>query len=84
MKNSIKKCFEIKPGMTFTHANWDFSLRVLREGNYSIIEGKKIPIDNRKKNKWWVKRMGAQEPEFMFCFDTNLDGYIFSNQQNKP
>ncbi len=50
------KCTEIKRGMELDSCGIGSPrVKVLREGNYAFdSDGKRIPIENSRRNKWWV------------------------------
>jgi len=68
---SLMECREIKPGMVFDSGDGRIG-KIEREGTYALDEGgNRKPIDNRRKNKWWVSGLGSSE--MLCCFDMVWD-----------
>jgi len=42
---------------------------ILEEGTYAMENGKRVPLDNKRKNKWWCKNLMSSEPPKLMCFD---------------
>ncbi len=63
-------CQEIRPGMEFEGPKGAI-VKVLRQGTYTFDEsGKRIPIDNHRRNKWWATDGGKED---LYCFDQEWD-----------
>jgi len=62
-------CREIKPGMIFDWPRYRPALwKVTEEGKYYLQEGKRIRIDNSRKNKWWCQPVDGSGPPMLCCF----------------
>ena len=46
----------------------DEEWELVRRGNYVITDGKRIPVNNSRQNKWWIKSLNSGE-ESLACFD---------------
>jgi len=67
------KCIDIKPGMKFDGPNGK-RCTIVREGTYDLVNGKKIWVDNHRKNKWWASGFGPDgKDEEWCCFDPVWD-----------
>lgn len=72
-ENEIVRCNQIEPGMIFDNPD-DKSIWVVKEdGDYMIENGVRVPIDNCRKNKWWVQKLDSNEPPILACFSTLLE-----------
>lgn len=63
----------IKNGMVFDFENHTWE--VVEEGDYTIENGTRVAIDNRRRNKWWCKKISSTtiEPPLLMCFDATFD-----------
>lgn len=64
------KCSEIRPGMRFEAGGHTWS--VIKQGLYTVVGGKRIPIYNRLRRKWYVRKDGGKE-DALACFDDVID-----------
>ena len=63
-------CAEIKIGMTFhDSSNPNEVWKVEDQGNYMLKDGKRVRLENPRKNKWHCRRVGTNEPLKLACFD---------------
>jgi hypothetical protein len=67
------KCTEIKPGMIFDVPITGVTWKVLRQGNYRMVDGRRDPIDNSRRNKWWCRPVDDSIPASLLCFDELFD-----------
>lgn len=70
---SIMRCSQIKTGMIFDVADDKTPWKVIREGNYNLVDGKRKRIENIFKNKWWCQVEDQSLPEMLCCFDLIFD-----------
>ena len=62
-------CREIKPGMIFDWPRDRSSVwKVIELGNYYLKDGKRVRIDNARKNKWWCQPVDESVPPELMCF----------------
>lgn len=76
------KCTEIKAGMTLMDHDGTV-LTVISLARHTMVDGKRIPLDNRRRNKWMVDFPGKGQT--MCCFDQEWDNdkvYHFSQPKS--
>jgi len=71
VESPICRCDQIKAGMIFISSGVDW--KVLRRGTYAIIDGKRMSVDNSRRNKWYVQPVDKSSPPLLACFDQLFD-----------
>jgi len=58
---------ELKSGLCLKDGDdlWQF-VRLVEEGEK---DANGVPVTNKFKNKWWLKKLGFDNPPVLFCFD---------------
>lgn len=69
--SELMYCHEIGKGMIFTvpTVNPDGSIQSCRDWEVVSSEIWGVQIDNPRKNKWYCRPVGSENPPTLLCFD---------------